>query len=217
MAMRLFDPYWRTIATTVIKDLHTRPQITQRICDLLNIKVPDFLILTQTYTVPYLISAKKRSILQRIADARGSDQSIWSLCTEPANMAAILVYLLLQSSTDVEHMVMASLLETSPDFKDFDLEKAINSLPIPIACELLKIAGEEDEEKKTRVSMNRHNRRLLIRLIRTGLPCYFISCKPYSPEVWIFKGFDKEERHDRILLRDFRARDFSLTLGDYER
>lgn len=180
MAMRLFDPYWRTVATTVVKDLYARPQIIQRICDLLNIKVPDFLILTQTYTIPYLISAKKRQVLQRIADARSPEYSIWSLCTEPANMAATLAYLLLQPSTDVEHMVMASLYEASPEFKDFNLEIAINSVPIPIACELLKVAGEEDEEKKTRVRLNYRNRQLITWLTRTGLSGYLIPRRSYS-------------------------------------
>ena len=216
MAMRLFDPYWRTVATTVVKDLHARPQIIQRICELLNIKVPEFLILTQTYTIPYLISAKKWPVLQRIADARSPEYSIWSLCTEPANMAAILAYLLLQPSTDVEHMVMASLYEASPDFKKFDLEKAINSVPIPIACELLKVAGEEDEEKKSRVSTKCHNRQPITRLTRAGLSGYLIPRWSYSSQVRILKGFDQEERHDRVFLRDFRARDSSITLGDNE-
>ena len=216
MAMRLFDPYWRTIATTVIKDLHARPQTIQRICDLLNIKVPDFLTLTQTYTIPYLLSATKWQVLQRVADARSPEYSIWSLCTEPANMAAIIAYLLLQPSTDVEHMMMASLYEASPEFKEFDLAQAINSVPIPVACELLKVAGEEDEKKKTRVSTNCCNRQPITQLISIGLSGYYIPRWSYSSQVRIFKGFDKEERHNRVFLRDFRAWDSCITLGDNE-
>lgn len=151
-AMRLFTPYWRTIAITVVKELQTRPQIAQQLSDLLVLSVPDFLVLTQTFTIPYLILTKRREILQRIAQARGSDCSLWTLCTDTTNMAAILAYLLIQPSTDIESMIIALLTEITPEFSNVDLAELAKAEPITIATELLKAAAEDDEVKRAKVS-----------------------------------------------------------------
>ena len=149
--MRLFSPYWRTISINIVKDVQSRPQIAQYMCDLLNIKVPEFLSLTQTSTIPYLILTKKRDLLQRVAESCSPACSIETLCMKPQNMAAILSYLLLRSSVDVEGMAMTLLSETSPDFANCDLGDLIRIEPILTVTELLKAAGEEDESQKPRV------------------------------------------------------------------
>ena len=151
-AMRLFEPYWRTIAVVIVKDLQSRPQIVQRVCDLLNMTVSQFLQITQFYTIPYLIATKRKDLLQRIVTACGPEHSIKSLCMGHAQLAAILSFLLLQPSTDQETMIMSLLKEASPDFKDADIVELMKSEPMLTAFELLKVAGEEEEERSARVS-----------------------------------------------------------------
>lgn len=149
-AMKLFAPYWRTIAVSVIQDLHRRPQIAQQISDLLAMSVSDFLSMTQVYTVPFLVLTKKQDILQRIADACG--QTIMSLCREHNNLAAILSCVLLRTSSDVEDLVMALLNAVSPEFSNVDCSELLRSEPQATASELLRAAGEDDEVMKTKVS-----------------------------------------------------------------
>ena len=151
-AMRMFEPYWRTIAVTVVKDFQSRPQVPQRICDLLNVKVTQFLQMTQFFTVPYLVLTKKKEILQKIVDACGPEHSVKSICMGHAQLAAILSCLLLQPSTDIETMILSLLRHASPEFKDANVQELMKSEPMLTAFELLKVAGEEEEGKSSRVS-----------------------------------------------------------------
>ena len=148
--MKLFAPYWRTIAVTVVQDVHRRPQIAQQISDLLAMSVSDFLSMTQVQTVPFFVLTKKQDILQRIADACG--QSIMALCREHNNMAAILSCVLLRNSSDVENLVMALLNAVSPEFGSVDCVELLKSEPQSTASELLKAAGENDDIKRPKVS-----------------------------------------------------------------
>ena len=93
-------------------------------------------------------------MLQRIADVSVPEKSIFALCTKKANMAATVAYLLLQPSNDVARMVMTLLCEASPEFRKCDLKDLVNADPISIACNLLEVAGEGDDIKKTRVGLN---------------------------------------------------------------
>ena len=151
LATRLFEPYWRTIAITVVKDIHARPQIAQQMCDLLGFKIQDLLKMTKIYTVPYLVLMKKRDVLQRIADACEPEQSIFKLCTEPANMAAIFAYLLLRRPSNIASTALSLLQEASTEFRDHNFEDMLKSVPIPVAAELLKVLGEEGQVKNSRV------------------------------------------------------------------
>lgn len=173
-AMRTFEPYWRTIAVTVVKDLQTRPQVIQRICDLLNMTVSQFLEMTQFFTVPYLVLTKKKEILQKIVDACGPEHSVKSICMGHAQLAAILSCLLLQPSTDTETMILSLLRHASPQFNDADVEELMKSEPMLTAFELLKVAGEEEEGKSTRVNQNIVVFALLKLLTRVGPPGYLL-------------------------------------------
>lgn len=66
-------------------------------------------------------------------------------------MAAILAYLLIQPSTDIESMIIALLTEVTPEFSIVDLAELARTEPITIATELLKAAAEDDEAKKPKV------------------------------------------------------------------
>lgn len=149
-AMKLFAPYWRTIAVTVVQDLHRRPQIAQQVSDLLAMSVSDFLSMTQVYTVPVFVLTKKQDIIQRIAGACG--QSIMVLCREHSNLAAILSCVLLRTSSDVENLVMALLNAVTPEFGNVDCAELLKSEPQATASELLRAAGEDDALKKSKVS-----------------------------------------------------------------
>ena len=149
-AMKLFAPYWRTIAVTVVQDIHRRPQIVQQISDLLAMSVSDFLSMTQVHTVPFFVLTKRQDVLQRIADACG--QSIMVLCREHNNLAAILSCVLLRTSSDVESLVMALLNAVSPEFGNVDCADLLKSEPQATASELLRAAGENDEVERPKVS-----------------------------------------------------------------
>ena len=149
-ALRLLEPYWRTIAISIVKDMHKRPQVVQLVSDLLGIGVTDFLRITQFYTIPYLILTKKRDLLQRIADSNGPDCTIVSLCMEREQFAAILAYLLVQPAQDPEHLVISLLSEASPDFAKSNLTELLKADPTQLAYELLKAGSGHDEDTKTR-------------------------------------------------------------------
>ena len=148
--MRLFAPYWRTIAVAVVQDLHRRPQIAHQISDMLATSVADFLTLTQVHTVPFCVLTKRKDVLQRIADACG--QSIMALCREHNNLAAILSCILLRGSHNVESLVMTLLNAVSPEFSNVDCAELLKSEPQATASELLRVAGGNDEIRKSRVS-----------------------------------------------------------------
>lgn len=148
--MKLFAPYWRTVAVTVVQDLQRRPQIAQQVSDLLAMGVSDFLCMTQVHTVPFFVLIKRQDILQRIADACG--QSIMALCREHNNLAAILSCVLLRTSSDVEIVVMNLLNAVSPEFSNVDCAELLKSEPQATASELLRAGGEIDEARKSKVS-----------------------------------------------------------------
>lgn len=66
-------------------------------------------------------------------------------------MAAILAYLLIQPSTDIESMIIALLTEVTPEFSNVDLVELAEAKSITIATELLKAAAEDDEVKRQKV------------------------------------------------------------------
>ena len=165
-AMKLFAPYWSTVAVTVVQDLQRRPQIAHQLSDLLAVSVADFLSMTQVYTVPFFVLTKKKDILQRIADASG--QSIMVLCREHNNLAAILSCILLRTSSDVEDLVMNLLNAVSPEFGNVDCAELLKSEPQATASELLRAAGESDELKRAKVMVHR-------------VPSYFSKLTYYRP------------------------------------
>ncbi|KAH0566290.1 hypothetical protein GP486_000316 [Trichoglossum hirsutum] len=146
---RLLMPFWPSISVTVVKDLQTCPQTIQLLSDLLCMSVSEFLKETQHHTLPYLILLKKRDIILRVAQASGGDSS-WSICVKDKNLAATLALLFVQPFNNVEGTTMALLREASPMFGKLELEEFAQSLPIPVAAELLKIAGDQVSEKKLR-------------------------------------------------------------------
>lgn len=147
---RLFNPFWDTIAVNTVKDLLVRPQTSQLMSDLLEISVPEFLVLTQSYTLPWLVMHRKIDVIKRISLARKDDDDL-KVCMKVTNLVPILATLLQQNVPDTGPYIMKLLLSTSPGFKDFELTDLLRMEPASIALHLLKAAGEADDEQKPRV------------------------------------------------------------------
>ena len=148
-ALRLLEPYWRTIAVTVVKDLNKRPQMCQSLCDLLGTDVPGFLRLTQFHTIPYLILTRNKTALQRIAEANEAGLSITRICLEPIQIANILSYLLAQQLPDPTTTIPSLFSEVSPDFSETTLPDLLRLEPSRIASELLKGAGDQGDSSRS--------------------------------------------------------------------
>lgn len=148
----LFKPYWGIIGVTVTKDLQRCPQKAQQLADLLRMSVNQLLLLTQFDTIPFLVLAKRKDILSRIASARNPPASVRDIITYPKKtFAAVLALLLRQQSGDIENAVMALLQESAPEFADLDLQSLVNTDPPLIAFELLKATADADELTKNNV------------------------------------------------------------------
>ncbi|TAQ86632.1 hypothetical protein B7494_g5044 [Chlorociboria aeruginascens] len=143
---KMFRNFWGSIAIEAVKDLLVRPQTSQLMADLLEKSVPEFLILTQAYTLPWLVLWKKTEILKKIAQARGDD--VFRTCWEPSNFTAIIALLLIQNVQGHETYITALLINVSPEFKGVDFTRVEPSLT---ALHLLKAAGEADDAKKSRI------------------------------------------------------------------
>lgn len=148
----LLRPYWRTIGVAVLKDLHTRPQKTQQLCDLLGWTINKLLLSTQTETLPYLILWRKQDVLERIAHARGNEATVWSICMQPRNLTAILSTLIAQHPTDVEANLAEHLALASSAFETEDIANLLRVDKIGVACEVLKAAGDVDGHVRSQVS-----------------------------------------------------------------
>jgi serine/threonine-protein kinase ATR len=119
--------------------------------DLLGMSVSEFLVLTQSHTLPWLVLNKQAEVIKRIAEARRAPEPS-VMCMDPLNWCSILALLLIQSVHDTELYVLNTLKGAATGFKGFDLADLIRIDPASTALCLLKIAGEADDGKKSRVS-----------------------------------------------------------------
>lgn len=158
---RLLEPFWRSLAYLVVKDMFTRPQTTQMVADLLKTNVTELLLLIQSHALPWLVLHKRKDIIQRFLEARRealsasqrSEEKLWTmLCMDDANFSAILSRLLLQDAPDVEGYIVSVLSDVCPNFSTVSLKELISSNPVSIALELLKMSGEGDESVRASVS-----------------------------------------------------------------
>ncbi|KAG9237915.1 protein kinase-like protein rad3 [Amylocarpus encephaloides] len=152
---RLLTPYWNTVAIEVVQDLLVRPQATQLMADLLRISVSEFLVLTQSHTLPWLVYLGKPDLIKRIAHAR-KDKQAWLACMETSNMVVILAFLLIQNVKDMENYVMSRLMAVSSQFKGSDFTELMRIDPGAQSFHLLKAAADADESKKSRVYFALH-------------------------------------------------------------
>lgn len=152
MPAGLFRPFWRSLSVTIVKNFQTRPYMAEQLCDLLGMKVDDFLRLTEIYILPYLVLTRKRDIIARIGTTYKDAKSPFDICSEKNNLAAILAFLLCQPSSNPEGMIMSLLAEVDPAFKGRTLGELVRIEPILIACDLLKSLGDSEENQAKVVS-----------------------------------------------------------------
>ncbi|PBP17844.1 phosphatidylinositol 3 [Diplocarpon rosae] len=158
---KLLGSFWSSIATAAVTDLLIRPQSTQLLADLVGMSVAQFLVLTQSYTLPFLVLNGKVDVIKRISEAR-NDADNFSVCMDPSNLAPILALLLVQDVPDLDSFVMGLLRRVSnEEFKDLDLGNMTKIEPMYQALYLLKAAGQADESKKSRI-------RYALRILATG-------------------------------------------------
>lgn len=147
--LAMFAPFWRSVAPAVVRDSLICPQRLQQLSDLLGLKggVDEFLVLTQSYTVPFLVLTKKHDVLQRLVQASYGTETVEQLITEPRkNLTCVLTLLLLESGNS-EHNAAVLLQDAAPNLKGrfVDLVKLDPMSPF---CEILKAAGDHDDAKK---------------------------------------------------------------------
>ncbi|QSZ36964.1 hypothetical protein DSL72_009056, partial [Monilinia vaccinii-corymbosi] len=150
---RLFSPFWGSIAIAAVKSLLSRPQTSQLMADLLEMTVNDFLILTQAYTLPWLVLWRDGKTIKRIAQARNLES--WRVCTDNVNIVHIMALLLVQDVGDIESHTMSVLKFVSSDFEKGRLDFAylLKMDPSSIFLLLLKEAGFADDTKKSRIRL----------------------------------------------------------------
>lgn len=148
---RLFSPFWDSVAIAAVKDLLSRPQTSQLMADLLEVTVPEFLILTQAYTLPWLVLWRDGKTIKKIAQARNDEP--WRVCTDNANIVHIMALLLVQDVQNIESHSMSALKCVSSDFEKRGLGFAflLKMDPSSTFLHLLKVAGHADDSKKSRV------------------------------------------------------------------
>lgn len=147
---RLFEPYWRSLAYLATKDMIHRPQRSRAVAELLQISVNELLLLIQTHALPWLVLDKRKDIIQKFAEAR-QEKEIWPTLVESMNLGAILSLLLVQDTEDIEVFAKSRLDEISPHFHSNSLLSLIQSEPVLTAMELLKAAGDSDDQRKALV------------------------------------------------------------------
>jgi serine/threonine-protein kinase ATR len=166
---RLFQPYWSSLAFSVVKDLVTKPQTASKVAELLQLPggVPELLRLLQRHALPWLVFKKKRDVIQKFAEARGETES-YEPCIDTANLASILALLLTQEVPDIASFAMSLLRNISQRFKEPELVDLLRTDALLVALELFKIAADGDENRRSRVS---------------GLPRPVRQSRPNRPQV----------------------------------
>lgn len=132
--------------------------MAEQLCNLLGMKVDDFLRLTEAHVLPYLVLTRKRDLIIRIGATYQDVKSPFDICSEKGNLAAILAFLLSQPSSDPEYMIMSTLSEIDTAFECRALAELVRIEPILIACDLLKGLGDSGDGKGARVCLDlRHH------------------------------------------------------------
>jgi serine/threonine-protein kinase ATR len=149
-APELFAPFWRTLGFTAIKDLVSKPQTSRMVAELLQTSVPELLLLVQSYALPWLILTKKREVVQKLAEARGEQES-WMICIDGSNLGPILALLLVQDVPNLEEYCMSLFRHVSPHFDRVTLVELLGSEAAGTALELFKACGDADESRKPRI------------------------------------------------------------------
>ncbi|KAF2019578.1 hypothetical protein BU24DRAFT_419179 [Aaosphaeria arxii CBS 175.79] len=146
----MMRPFWRSIGILVMKDLFSRPQKVTLLADVVGRKASDLKLDLAADTLPMLVLTKRKDVLQAIAHLRGKDVKIENIISQPRQtLASILALLLCQPVANPEQNAWETLIEVAPQFeKEYDLARLIQLEVVLVACEILKLAADDDDSKK---------------------------------------------------------------------
>ncbi|KAK8072291.1 hypothetical protein PG996_005639 [Apiospora saccharicola] len=147
---QLFEPYWKSLAYSALKELASQPRTASLLADMLEMNVAQFVMTTQKYALPYLVSAGNRDAIQKIAVLRKESDS-WQPCLDVDNVGPILAFLLVRDVEDIPENAMSSLREISSHFDGLAFTDLLKIEPVMTSLELLKAAGDADEPRKTHI------------------------------------------------------------------
>jgi serine/threonine-protein kinase ATR len=115
--------------------------------------VPQLVIHIQRYALPWLVLSKRKEVVQKIAEYRGEKEA-WRPCIDNANLSSILALLLMQDIpvSQIESFSMSLLRHVSPHFNSSSLADLLRAETVQVILELLKAAGDGDQNRRFRVS-----------------------------------------------------------------
>ena len=144
---QMFSPFWPSISIKVVEQMRSRPQILQRLCEILDIRDSMFLMRTQNFTVPPLVLGKHRDVLEQLSQKMGV--RVWEMLND--TMPYILAGIFTQDNrpTGTKTDFLVELMATNKDVKlTFDTKSLISSCRTPLTVELLKMLAGESEGKR---------------------------------------------------------------------
>jgi serine/threonine-protein kinase ATR len=149
---QIFSPFWPSISIKVIEQMKSRPQILQRLAEILEIRDSVFLTRTQNFTVPILVLGRHHDVLEQMSQKMGV--RMWEMLK--TNMPFILAQLFTQdkrrTETGIEFLVsLMAANKTGAGKPTIDTKSLIFSSRTPLTIELLKMLASESDAKREHV------------------------------------------------------------------
>lgn len=150
---QMFSPFWPSISVKVVEQMRSRPQILQRLSEILDIRDSVFLNRTQNFTVPMLVLKQYRDVVEQMSQKMAVP--VWEMLKE--NMSFVLAALFTQefsrtkSGVDFLIDLMAANKANEKNKPTIDTRSLIFSCRTPLTVELLKMLGSESDVKRERV------------------------------------------------------------------
>ncbi|EMR70330.1 putative protein kinase rad3 protein [Eutypa lata UCREL1] len=148
---QLLEPFWRYLAFSALKDYIAKPKLIRLLSELMSMNVPELIIYIHSHAMPWLVLTKKQDVIQKIAEVRGEEES-WQPCLDNANLGPILALLMVQEVPDVPEFSMALFRQISSHFDALTFVELLQVEPLVTTLELLKAAGDADEQRKPHIS-----------------------------------------------------------------
>ena len=150
---QMFSPFWPSISVKIVEQMRSRPQILQRLSEILDIRDSVFLNRTQSFTVPILVLKQYRDVLEQMSQKMGVP--VWEMLKE--NMAFVLAALFTQefsrTKPGIDFLIdlMSANKANEKTKPTIDTRSLIFSCRTPLTAELLKMLASESDVKRERV------------------------------------------------------------------
>src|SRR5277367_2424705 len=150
---QMFSPFWPSISIKVVEQMRSRPQILQRLSEILDIRDSVFLNRTQNFTVPMLVLGQHRDVVEQMSQKMVVP--VWEMLKE--NMPFVLATLFAQevprikSGIDFLINLMAANKANEKNKPTIDNRSLIFSCRTPLTAELLKLLASESDINRERV------------------------------------------------------------------